>query len=116
MLRIDYFNPIVEDWTEQCIEMEEFQKCNFHLYIFTPAQTGFYSFIELMDSVYTKNIEDEIPLTTFFNYSLYEGNTRFEEGKIKSLNAIGRKIESLGGVWIKGTLGRVAETLNNYGK
>jgi hypothetical protein len=34
-LKIDYFNPIVDDWNEDCIKEEEKQKwneCNIHLY------------------------------------------------------------------------------------
>lgn len=89
-LKIDYFDPIVENWTEECIAEEERQKwseCNIHLYVFTPEQHGFYSFVELMDSLYKTN--------TIFAFS--DG---FDKAKNKSLNAIGKKVIEWHGMWV----------------
>jgi len=99
-LDIDYFNPIVDDWTEECIREEERQKwseCNIHLY----------SFVELMDSLYKTN-------------TIYVFSEGFDEAKIKSLNAIGQKVKEWHGMWISdnddGSLSditRIAEFVNN---
>lgn len=89
-LKVDYFNPIVEDWDEQAMAEEERQKwgpCNIHLYVFTPEQYGFYSFVELMDSLYYRD--------TVFAFT--EG---FDKAKIKSLNAIGTKVHEWKGTWL----------------
>lgn len=41
-LNINYFNPVVDDWTEESKEVEEEQKieCDVHLYIITPDILG----------------------------------------------------------------------------
>ena len=39
LLKTDYFNPVVEDWTPECQAEEERQKneeCNYQLYVITP--------------------------------------------------------------------------------
>ena len=48
-LTIDYFNPVVEDWTPECQEEEIKQRktCNFVLYCITPKMTGVYSIAEV---------------------------------------------------------------------
>lgn len=45
---IRYFNPVVDDWTEQCIIVEENAKknVNIHLYVITDAMVGCYSVVE----------------------------------------------------------------------
>ena len=35
---VDYFNPVVENWTPECQQIEEDEKnkkCNIHLYVIT---------------------------------------------------------------------------------
>lgn len=45
---IRYFNPVVDDWTEQCIVEEENAKknVNIHLYVITSDMIGCYSAVE----------------------------------------------------------------------
>lgn len=53
--KIDYFNPVVDDWTPECIELENDEKnrkCNIHLYYFDSSMTGTYSVAELVKSCY----------------------------------------------------------------
>lgn len=52
---VRYFNPVVKDWTPECIEMENLEKygkCNIHLYYFDSSMTGSYSVAELVKSCY----------------------------------------------------------------
>lgn len=51
---IEYFNPVVPDWTPDCQIKEELEKeiCNIHLYLVTPQMRGVYSIAEIIDSVY----------------------------------------------------------------
>ena len=52
---ITYFNPVVDDWTEYCIKIEDDEKnnkCNEHLYVITPEMSGVYSIAEIINSVY----------------------------------------------------------------
>jgi len=50
LLKIDYFNPIVENWTGDCMEEERKQRnnCDFVLYTITPKMTGVYSIDKLV--------------------------------------------------------------------
>jgi hypothetical protein len=79
---IDFFNPVVSNWTPDCQKEEDRQKkiCGIHLYVITPNQTGFYSFAEIVDSFVFSN-----SWTIFAFYK--EG---WDTGKLKSLEAIRR--------------------------
>ena len=51
MLKINYFNPVVEDWNEEAREQERQERkiCDFCLYVITPALAGVYSIAEVVD-------------------------------------------------------------------
>lgn len=51
MLKIDYFNPVVPDWTEECYkeELKQREECDFVLYVITPQMRGVYSIAEVVD-------------------------------------------------------------------
>ena len=51
LLTIDSFNPVVEDWTEECMaeEIRQRESCDFVLYVITPKMTGVYSIAEVVD-------------------------------------------------------------------
>lgn len=56
---VNYFNPIVEDWTPECIEIENIEKnekCDCELYILTPAMQGVYSVAEIINAAYEVSI------------------------------------------------------------
>jgi len=91
LLKTPYFDPVVSDWTEECIAIEDREKgshCNFHLYVITSEMTGVYSIAEAVESVHNKF------KTTFF-YVIEEG---FSESQIRSLKATARLIDRHGGV------------------
>jgi len=50
-LKIDYFNPVVDDWTPECklVEITERNNCDFCLYGITPEMKGVYSIAEAVD-------------------------------------------------------------------
>lgn len=50
LLKIDYFNPVVEDWTSERIEIEEYEKeiCNILLYVVVEHGTGTYTVAEMI--------------------------------------------------------------------
>lgn len=77
---IDYFNPVVEGWTPECIEIEENEKdniCDVHLFLITSEMKGVYSIAEMMASIIQKDKK-----TLFVVIS--EG---FNKSQIKSLVA-----------------------------
>lgn len=89
-LKIDYFNPIVDNWTPDCIEIEDnekYNKCNIHLYVITSKMTGVYSIAEIMDSLFpVRNKKVFVVIMT-------EG---FREDQIKSLRAVTKLATSHG--------------------
>jgi hypothetical protein len=52
LLKCDYFNPVVDDWTEDCIAEEYRQKsiCDYQLFVITPEMTGCFSVAEFIDA------------------------------------------------------------------
>lgn len=87
-LGIDYFNPIVDDWTPAWQDEENRQKkiCDFVLYVFTKEMSGVYAIAEVTDD------SNKRPKKTIFCY-LEEG---FEESQIKSLKATGNLVKANG--------------------
>lgn len=51
MLEIDYFNPVVKDWTPECQaeEIKQRETCDIVLYCITPLMVGTYSIAEAID-------------------------------------------------------------------
>lgn len=83
--KIDYFNPVVENWNEEAQAEEERQKweeCDIHLYYITPQMKGFFSLIELMDSM---------AQNTFAVFAYHRDG--FDEQQLKSLVAIDNLIK-----------------------
>ena len=52
---IEYFNPVVKDWTTECQAIEEDEKnnkCDTHLYVITKEMMGTYSIAEIINSAW----------------------------------------------------------------
>ena len=52
---IEYFNPVVKDWTAECQAIEEDEKnnkCDCHLYVITKEMMGTYSIAEIINSAW----------------------------------------------------------------
>lgn len=93
MLNIDYFNPVVTDWTPDCMaeELRQREICDFCLYVITPKMTGTYSIAEVVDD------SNKRPLRTIF-VRLRDDDIRFDEGQWKSLGAVAQMIKRNGAV------------------
>jgi hypothetical protein len=106
VLNIPYFNPVVEDWTQECQAVEEVEKadiCNIHAYVITSEMIGVFSIAEAIESAMTKGKQ-----TVF--HVLPDG---FNERQIKSLSAVVEMIKKHGGVaYIDEDLYRTARVLN----
>lgn len=123
MLHTDvlYFNPVVEDWTEDCQLIEEQEKwgpCDIHLYVITPDMKGVYSIAELVESVmcsyvYNADLQETAAYTIFavLNESVDTGKT-FTKAEIKSFDAIKKLVEKYNGI-ICNDLNDVADTINS---
>ena len=97
MLKIDYFNPVVENWTPECQEEEIKQRenCDFCLYVITPLMTGVYSIAEVVDD------SNKRPNKTIFcvleEDRLVDGGTvHFMDHYLKSLNAVKKMVQKNG--------------------
>jgi hypothetical protein len=104
MLRIDYYNPVVPDWTPECMaeEIKQRETCDYCLYTITAEMTGVYSIAEVVDD------SNKRPEKTVF--CLLEDN--FTLGQLKSLHAVGNMVERNGGKFFR-SLHEVSAYLNN---
>lgn len=61
---INYFNPVVDDWTEDCYKEELRQRklCDFCLYVITSDMTGVYSVAEVIDDSMRRGIQEKYQL------------------------------------------------------
>ena len=109
MLKIDYFNPVVEDWTEECMaeEIRQRELCDYCLYVITPKMTGVYSIAEVVDD------SNKRPEKTIFCVLTDCDEGHFDLGQIKSLMSVGYMVERNGGQFFIDSLNGVADFLNN---
>lgn len=111
-LNIDYFNPIVKDWTPECQqkELEVRETADYLLYVITPAMSGVYSIAEVVDD------SNKRPHKTIFCYitnDTIDGKMfNFSANQIKSLDSVGKMVQSNGGKWFK-TLNEIVTYLNS---
>lgn len=108
ILEIDYFNPVVEDWTEECMKEERKQRetCEYCLYTITPKMTGVYSIAEVIDD------SNKRPEKTLFCVLGIDDNLMFDVGQLKSLIQVGKMVERNGGKLFT-NIEDVASYLNN---
>ena len=92
MLAIDFFNPVVEDWTPDCMaeEIRQRETCDIVLYAITPKMTGTYSIAEVVDD------SNKRPKRTVFVRLREDGKERFNDGQWKSLGAVAQMVERNG--------------------
>ena len=93
---IEYYNPVVEDWTPEHQQEEYRQKeiCDVHLYLITKKMKGVFSIAEAVASC-----QDASKLILFV-FANFDGE--FDEGERKSLDAVGNLIVKLGGAYHTG--------------
>ena len=116
MLQIDYFNPVVDDWNEECYlrELKERVFCDYCLYVITPLMTGVYSIAEAVDD---SNKKPEKTIFCILDKDITGARllVNFNEGQMRSLNRVGTMIKNNGGHFFN-TLKEVADFLNEKGK
>ena len=93
MLTIDYFNPVVENWTEACMDQEiwEREHCDVVLYAVTPKMTGVYSIAEVVDD------SNKQPGKTVLILLQKDIDKVFDKGQWRSLKAVAQMVERNGG-------------------
>jgi hypothetical protein len=107
MIQVDYFNPVVPDWTPALQQVEYDEKeheCNIHLYVITKEMMGVFSIAEVIDSVHT-------PGKITILHVIKEG---FEKHELKSLIATVDMVHRRGGIaYVDNEIQRTARVLNN---
>lgn len=109
LLKTDYFNPVVTDWTEEAKQRELYERenCDFILYYITPRMQGVYSIAEATDD------SNKRPGRTIFAFCEKDGDFLFDKKQVNSLTEVGNLVERNGGVFIKsGKLEDVAKFVN----
>jgi hypothetical protein len=108
MLEVDYFNPIVDDWTEkhQKIELEKRKTCDYLLYVITPEMEGVYSIAEVVDD------SNKNPQKTILCILEKDGGKTWTPNQRKSLKSVEKMIEENGAMVLE-NLEEIAEVLNS---
>lgn len=106
-LKLDYFNPVVEDWNEkaQKEEIKQRKECDYVLYVITPKMEGVYSIAEVVDD------SNKRPEKTIFCYLTDDDGKEFNKHQLKSLDMVMEMVTENGGRSFK-SLGEVADYLN----
>lgn len=92
MLNIEYFNPVVINWTPECMveELRQREECDICLYVITPKMTGVYSIAEVIDD------SNKRPKRTVFVRLREDGNDKFTDSQWKSLGAVEQMVKRNG--------------------
>lgn len=108
LLHIGYFNPVVEEWTEECYlrELKEREECDFCLYVITPKMTGAYSIAEVVDD------SNKRPEKVLFCYLTEDGGESFDSFQVKSLSKVAKMVQNNGGKCFH-SLNEIAEFMNS---
>lgn len=109
-LKIDYFNPVVDDWNADAIANEYLEKnhcCDFQLYIITPKMSGVFSIAEVVDSSNKK------PKRTIFCILEKDDNKTFDAFQKKSLEQVKELVKN-NGSFVFNTLKECSNFLNQF--
>jgi len=111
MLTIDYFNPVVENWTEECMaeEIKQREECDYGLYVITPKMTGVFSIAEVTADACRK------PGKTILVVLHGDGRSQFSTHQLRSLESVQKLVSSMGATVLP-TLEAAAEWMNRGSK
>ena len=87
-ITIDYFNPIVDEWNEETVFKEEYEKeiCDYLLFVITPLMDGVYSIAEVVD------LSNKCPEKTILCVIDDDDGYTWSEHQRKSLNQVKRMV------------------------
>lgn len=110
LLNIEYFNPVVKDWTAKCQEEERWQKknCDIQLYVITPKMTGIFSIAELVDA------SNKNPKGTVFMILSEDGAPHVTKTQLQSFEALCELVGKNGTMGFVGSYTGLADWVNSY--
>ena len=93
LLKVEWFNPVVDNWAEEDYlkELEERENCSICLYALTPKMGGIYSVAELVDD------SNKRPDKTVFLLIDKDDGESFDYVMNKSLTALAKMVKANGG-------------------
>ena len=108
---VEAFNPVVDDWNEECQKIEDFHRetDDICLYTITPEGEGFYSFVEVVDDSNKRSDRTVLCL-------LESANGKEFEGHMKKCALKTAKLVANNGVVVLTSLDQVATYLNSLTK
>lgn len=92
-LKIEYFNPMLDVWTEESYQRELIEReiCDYCLYVITPKLVGTYSIAELIDE------SNKRPEKTLFCYLKTDEDKEFTKEQCISLDEVAIMVQKNGG-------------------
>ena len=108
LLEINYFDPVVDEWTDAVQEEEKHQRevCDYCLYVITPKMEGAYSIAEVVDD------SNKRPEKTIFCFLEKDEETSFSDYQIISLQAV-RELVKKNRAIVCNSIQEVAHLLNS---
>jgi hypothetical protein len=93
LLNVEFFNPVVANWTPECQaeELKQREVCDIVLYVLTPKMTGVYSVAEAVDD------SNKRPAKTVLVVLAVDGDASFTPHQLKSLVATSKMVIINGG-------------------
>lgn len=118
-LKINYFNPVVPDWTPEWMVEERRQRfvCDYNLYVITPRMTGVYSIAEVVDDSNKRPKKTILCILTSDDEWDEDSSDKkskkihFTPGQLRSLQQVEGMVQRNGGKTFR-SLDEVAEYLN----
>lgn len=92
---IEYFNPVVKDWTPECQAIEEDEKnnkCDCHLYVITKEMMGTYSIAEIINSAWQAVVYGTT--VNFVVFAVLDEGT-WQKHEKKSFDAIMKMVKNI---------------------
>lgn len=88
-LKIDYFNPVVDNWDEEAQKKEEFEKkeCDLLLFVITPKMEGCFTIAEVVDA------SNKSPKKTILTILNYDDGSTWSSKMENSIQAVKRLVE-----------------------
>ena len=109
--KVEAFNPVVPNWTEECQAVEDYHRKHddICLYVITPEGEGFYSFVEVTDD------SNKRPEHTVLCVLVEANGKSFDKHNLKCVKKTA-KLVAANGVVVLDSLDQVAAFLNGYQK
>jgi hypothetical protein len=107
-LKIHYYNPVGEKWTDQMMEEEVKQRSesDFCLYVLTPKMEGFFSVAEVVDD------SNKRPAKTVFCFLRKDEDKTFSDMQLRSLEQVKKMVKENGATYFD-SLHEVIDYLNH---